>query len=221
MIRPNRSFRLAAALAAGLSLASAASAGPPLICHPFITGAEAPLLPWAEGRSWRLPDPGYDVARLVDDTLALLSADAPIVARMENMRRATIYADAHPRAAAALLRAVVGRTETAPADARAAALEWFDAGYLVETYRQLGTVYEHGMLPGKGRGVSLVPAELATLDGYALVEKALALAPETAAEFEFAASLMTRQPLTAAHRARAAAAAVPGSLVAQNLAHFE
>jgi hypothetical protein len=38
-----------------------------------------------------------------------------------------------------------------------------------------------------------VPAELATLDGYALVEKALALAPEAVAEFELAASLMTRE----------------------------
>jgi hypothetical protein len=152
MTRSNLSLRLAVALAAGLSLASAASAGPPLICHPFVTGAEAPLLPWAEGSGWRRPDPGYDVSGLVDDTLELLSADAPLVARMENMRRATIYADAQPEVAAALLRAVVGRTETAPVDVRAAALEWFDAGYLIETYRQLGLVYEHGMLPGRRRG---------------------------------------------------------------------
>jgi hypothetical protein len=189
----NRSFRLAVALAAGFSLASAASAGPPLICHPLVTGAEALLLPWAEGRSWRLPDPGYEVADLVGDTLELLSADAPIVARMENMRRATIYADAHPEIAAALLRAVVGRTETAPADARTAALEWFDAGYLVETYRQLGLVYEYGMLPGSEARTSLVPAELATFDGYALIEKARALAPEAGAELELAATLMARE----------------------------
>jgi hypothetical protein len=189
MTRSNRSVRLAVALAAGLSLVSAASAGPPLICHPFITGAEAPLLPWAEGSGWRRPDPGYDVAGLVDDTLELLSADAPLVARMENMRRATIYADGHREVAAALLRAVVRRTETAPVDVRAAAHAWFDAGYLVETYRQLDLVYEHGMLPGNGP--SLVPAELAILDGYTFVEKALALAPEAVAEFELAASLMT------------------------------
>jgi hypothetical protein len=192
MTRSNRSLRLAAALAAGLSLAAAASAGPPLICHPFTTDAEARLLPWAEGSGWRRPDPGYDVAGLVGDTLELLSADAPIVARMENMRRATIYADAHPEVAAALLRAVVGRTETAPVDARAAALEWFDAGYLVETYRQLDLVYEYGMLPGKGQERSLVPIELARLDGHAFVEKARALAPQAAAEFELAASAMAR-----------------------------
>lgn len=221
MMRSYRSVRLAAALAVGLGITSVSLAGPPLICHPFITAAGAPLLPWAEGRGWRSPDPAYDVARLVDDTLALLSPDAPIVTRMENMRRATIYADAHPEAAAALLRAVVARTETAPSNRYAEALEWFDAGYLVETYRQLDRTYEHGMLPAEEPHVSLVPAELATVDGYALVAKALALAPEAAAELEFAASLMTREPSTAAHRERAAAAAVPGSLLARNLAHFE
>jgi hypothetical protein len=220
MTRSQRSLRLVAALAAGLGLASAALAGPPLICHPFVTDAEAPLLPWADGRGWRLPDPAYDVTRLVDDTLTLLSAEAPIVARMENMRRATIYADTYPEIAAALLHAVVSRTASAPENPQAAALEWFDAGYLVETYRQLGLVYEHGMLRGHGPRLSLSP-ELAALDGYALVQKALALAPEAAAELEFAASLMTREPLTAAHRERAAAAAKPGSLLAQNLAHFE
>jgi hypothetical protein len=37
-----------------------------------------------------------------------------------------------------------------------------------------------------------VPAELASLDGHALVAKALALAPDPAAELERAASLMKR-----------------------------
>jgi len=214
----DRSFRLAAALAAALGLASVASAGPPLICHPFVTDAGAPLLPWAEGRGWRLPDASYDVSGLVADTLELLSPSAPILARMENMRRATIYAEADPNVAGALLHAVLERTETAPLDSRAAALEWFDLGYLVETYRQLGVVYEYDMLPGRERFVSLVPAELAQLDGYELVQKALALAPEAEAELQYASSLMTRQPLTDVHRTRAAAAAAPDSLVALNLA---
>ena len=89
MFSSDRSFRLAAVLAVGLGLASAASAGPPLICHPFTTGIGAPLLPWAEGTNhWHLPDPGYDRSNLVADTLNLLSADAPILDRMENVRRA-------------------------------------------------------------------------------------------------------------------------------------
>ena len=221
MFSTDRSLRLAAVLAAALGLASVVSAGPPLICHPFTTGSGAQLLPWAEGKQWHQPDPSYDRANLVADTLRLLSTDAPIIDRMENMRRAAIYADENPRMAAALLTAVVERTKTKPADARAEALEWFDAGYLVETYRQLGLIYQHGMLPSHGRWKSLVPPELAQLDGYALVQKAVALAPESRAELDFASALMSREPLTATHLRRAASNAAKESLLAQNLAHYD
>ena len=44
------------------------------------------------GQNWNTPDPVVRRAKLTADTLRLLSADAPILARMENMRRATIYA---------------------------------------------------------------------------------------------------------------------------------
>ena len=124
MLSTDRSFRLAAVLALGLGFASAAFAGPPLICHPFTTGTGAPLLPWAEGKNnWHLPDAAYDRANLVADTLRLLSPDAAILDRMENMRRATIYAEENPTMAAELLRAVVERTHTKPGDARAEALK--------------------------------------------------------------------------------------------------
>ena len=217
----NRALNTLAALAV-FAFAPAALAGPPLICHPFTTDAGAPLLPWAEGTNqWHLPDLGYDRANLVADTLSLLSADAPILVRMENMRRATIYAEENPAIAAELLRAVVGRTETKPADARAEALEWFDAGYLVETYRQLGLIYQHGVLPAHGRWTSLVPEELARLDGYDLVQKAAALAPEWQAELNFASALMAREPLTAVHLRRAALSATAGSLLAQNLVRYD
>jgi hypothetical protein len=222
MFSTDRSLRFAAVLAVSLGFASVASAGPPLICHPFTTGTDAPLLPWAGGsRDWHLPDPAYDRAHLVADTLRLLSSDAPILDRMENMRRATIYVEENPAMAAELLRAVVERTATKPADARAEALEWFDAGYLVETYRQLGLIYEHGMLPAHHRWMSLVPQELAELDGYALVQKAVALAPESQAELNFASALMSREPLTATHLQRAAVGAAADSLLAQNLAHYD
>jgi hypothetical protein len=220
MLSTDRSLRLAAILAAALGLASVASAGPPLICHPFTTGVGAALLPWAEGTQWHQPE-GYDRANLVADTLRLLSADAPILDRMENMRRAAIYADEDPRMAAALLTAVVERTTTKPANARAEALEWFDAGYLVETYRQLGLIYQHGMLPAHRRWTTLVPQELAELDGYALVQKSVALAPESQAELDFASALMSREPLTATHLRRAASNAAHGSLLAQNLSHYD
>ena len=63
-------------------------------------GHGLPLLPWAEGNQWHLPQPDYDRATLVADTLELLSVDAPILVRMENMRRAAIYADENPSMAA-------------------------------------------------------------------------------------------------------------------------
>ena len=107
-----RSSRIAAVLIAALGVVSTASAGPPLICHTFVTDAGARLLPWAASRDWHAPDPSYDAAGLIEDTLGLLSADAPILERMENLRRATIYAAEQPGGTAeSLLRAVLERTD--------------------------------------------------------------------------------------------------------------
>lgn len=186
MSASHRTPRIAAALAIGLTFALPVLAGPPLICHPFVTGT-APVLPWTPGRDWNSPDPSYDVTTLTADMLALLSREAPVLARMENLRRATIYAAKDPRVGAELLNAVLARTE-APA---ATALAWFDAGYLVETYRQYNLVHEHRMLPTPNGYEPLLAGSAAALDGYALVQKAAELAPELRAEIEFAASLMT------------------------------
>ena len=214
MSTSHRTTRIAAALAVGLTLALPALAGPPLICHPFVTGT-SPVLPWSPGRDWNSPDPSYDVAKLTADTLALLSPDAPVLARMENMRRATIYAAKDPRIGAELLRAVVARTEAADASAHA----WFDAGYLVETYRQYGVVvHEFRMLPTPKDYVPLLSGADVVLDGYALVRKAATLDPELAPEVEFAASLMVRDNAVGEeHRRQAAAGATAGSLLARNL----
>ena len=65
------------------------------------------------GRELAFARPGYDVAGLLADTIALLSPDAPVLTRMENMRRATIYADRDPAIAGALLGAVLARTRRA------------------------------------------------------------------------------------------------------------
>ena len=76
-------------------------------------------------------------------------------------------------------------------------------------------------VPGQHhRAHRLVPDDLAELDGYALVQKAAALSPESQAELEFVSALMSREPLTATHLRRAASSAAAGSLLAQNLAHY-
>ena len=209
-----RTVRTAAAAALAVSLAAAAEAGPPLLCHQFDAG-NAALLPWAPaGQAWNAPDPSYDIKNLTADTLRLLSPEAPILARMENMRRAAIYAGRDERVAADLLTAVLARAQTDAGRGRDP-LAWFDAGYLVETYRQMSQVYKWDMLNAGDKAAWKLRNEPA-VDGYAMVAKALRLAPSP--EMEFAASLMKSGPVSAAHRSRAAAGAQAGSLLARNLA---
>jgi hypothetical protein len=216
-----RPLRVLALLAAVAGFVPAALAGPPLICHPFVTDTAAPMLPWVPSRNWHSPDPSYDAAGLTADTLELLSPDAAVLNRMETMRRAAIYAEKDLRVADALLTAVLERTQAPHADARATAMAWFDAGYLVETYRQLDLVYRHEMRPAHGRPATMIPPAHVALDGYALVLKALAQLPlPEAAEVEFAASLMTQQARATAHAGNAKTGAVPGSLLARNLETF-
>jgi hypothetical protein len=215
MPTPARLLRRIAALAAALLLAHAANAGPPLICHPFATDG-SPSLPWTGAPGWRAPDPSYDARHLTADTLALLGPDTPIVARMETMRRATIYASASASAANDLLRAVLVRLKSPGPDQRVAALAWFDAGYLIESYRQQSEIDKADMLEAYAR--SGANPKAAQLHGYDLVEKAIEVTPSDAAAMEFAASLMTTDKAAAKrHRDNATAGAAPGSLLAANI----
>jgi hypothetical protein len=197
-------------VAAALVLTSAvpAFAGPPLICHPFETGGAA-LLPWTPNATqWNAPDPAYDVSHLTTDTLRLLTPETPVLLRMETLRRATIYAASDPAVAADLLRALTARVQ-ADAGHGAAPLAWFDAGYLIESYRQAASSFKHDLLAGAAKTPNLP-------DGYGMVMKALQLGGTP--EMEFAASLMKSGDQSRAHLARAERGAVPGSLLARNLA---
>lgn len=199
-----------------VGLAGAAEAGPPLICHPFDAG-NAALLPWAGGQGWNTPDRSYDVQRLTADTMGLLSRETPVLARMENLRRATIYAAQDKQVAAQLLTAVLGKALTAAAKDPGKALAWFDAGYLIESYRQASHIYKWDMLAGAERAAWNLRNE-PELDGYSFVRKAIHLAgPQP--EMEFAASLMKDGPVSAEHRRRALTGAPAGSLLAKNLAN--
>ncbi len=99
------------------------------------------------------------------------------------------------------------------------ALAWFDAGYLVETYKQwLGQ-----NLPHMTDGMRMDPNPAAGVDGYALVKKAIALRADDA-QMEFAAALITLsgpREEHAQHAQKAIAGAKADALLAQNLAtHF-
>jgi hypothetical protein len=66
----------------------------------------------------------------------------------------------------------------------------------------------------------MVPVEGADLDGYVLIQKALALTPAAQAERQFAASLMTPNAVASIHRDKTASGAAPDSLLARNLEVF-
>src|SRR4051812_45199606 len=141
MFTISRSFVAAAAFLV-VSAAVPALAGPPLICHPFATRGGT-LLPWdakAGETTWNAPLASYDTARLVADVVKLLDTDTAVLTRMENLRRAAIYAHKDPVVARQLLEAVTSRS--------GGALAAFDAGYLIETYKQAVAIRSRKDAPG-------------------------------------------------------------------------
>ncbi len=210
-----RSLRHLIGAIALLVVATTAEAGPPLICHPFETGP-ARLLPWANATGWNTPDASYDVRNLTADTLRLLSSDAPVLARMENLRRATIYASQSRDQAFELLTALLGRALTAQASGSRDPLPLFDAAYAIEAFRQAAGIHRWKSNQPREEWLS---RELGELTGDAFIERALALAGSNA-EMEFAASLMKRGAAADAHRRRAVAGAPAGSLLAKNIARL-
>ena len=181
-----QSWLRALALVAALVLAPAAIAGPPLLCHPFDT-AGAPSLPWG-GDGWRDARAGYHLRGLTRDTEALLTSGIPVIARMETLRRAAIYAGRDPAVAKQLLTRLQARgTLAKTADARA--LARFDAGYFAETLQEVVRLQGYDM-PGIGKvDVKGLRALLVNVDGSAEVDAALAVRPNDAA-MRFAAALI-------------------------------
>ena len=209
----NRFSIVALSVGIMLGVVTHADAGPPLICHPFQTGP-ADLLPWGDGPGWNSPAHGYDVQRLTSDTLRLLSGDAPILSRMENIR-AAIHASRDRRTAAELLAAVMGRALTQAAKGPINPLAWFDAGYLIETYRHASDVYHSDMLSTGARAPWTMRGG-PDVDGSALILEAMQVGGAHP-DMEFAASLMTQGALSEGHRRRALAGTTAGSLLAKNL----
>src|SRR2546425_11709298 len=127
-----RSPRFALTLiAAMLSFAVIAQAGPPLICHTIEIG-QAKSLPWIS-HNWNLSGgENYDTKYLVRDTLEILAPSTPVLVRMETLRRATLYARRDPIAAKELLARLHARATSAESSGHPDALAWFDAGYLAD-----------------------------------------------------------------------------------------
>jgi len=209
---------LAGSLAALLFLAASAQAGPPLICHAINIG-QAKSLPWIN-HGWNLSgNENYDLKNLVPDTIAILDSSAPVLVRMETLRRATLYARHDPQVARELLTRLFARAQAAENTGHPDALALFDAGYLIECYKQ----WIGKNLPHMTDNLPMDSNPGANLDGYALVKKALGLrGPDP--EMEFAAALITLEGPLADHQEhvqKATAGAKGDPLLAQNLkSHF-
>ncbi len=216
-----RSFSLAVALvAAAIILQQNALAGPPLICHPIEIG-NARSLAWNNSNEWRSVKSDYDLNRLVDDTLALLTPETPVLVRMETLRRATVYAVwakqdrevgiavKDEKIADQLLARLMDRVRESVRTNRPTALALFDAGYLASCYQQAG--YHSDYKPST------------KLEGYHMVRKSAGFGGGSA-EIEFAAALISQHPPQPAHREhlqKAIAGAKDGSLLAHNIVkHF-
>ena len=187
MMLTRRPFIATLAAVAGLAVAATpALAGPPFICHAFeLSGS--PSLPWGAQRDagWKNPDPSYDVAKLTGDVTKLLAGSMPVSARMETMRRATIYAARDPRVAESLLKALEARAKAEPANA----LALFDAGFLTEAYRQASRVYAWDMLAGREKE-QWTFRTAPTGDGARLIDAAVAMNTADAPEMRKARLLI-------------------------------
>ena len=203
-------------LLSSLLLAAPAFAGPPLLCHPFDT-AGAPSLAWG-GKGWNQARTHYDLATLVAQTEALLGADVPVIARMETLRRAAIYASREGRVANALAERLEARADAADRDVRALAA--FDSGYYREVLQEIVRLQGYDM-PGIGKvDAPALRALLAGGDGNQRIDEALALRPRDPA-LRFAAALVAsadqRRDEIAGHVRIARAGVADDRLLAANI----
>ena len=204
-----KGMSVAASLVIVLALVVPVLAGPPLICHPFNT-ARGPLLAWGDGPGWNTPDRSYDLKKLPQDVARILTPDVPVLTRMENLRRATIYAMQDPAIAQQLVKALTDRAASGSQP-----IASFDAGYVIEAYHQGESLRAEKSSPAWAAVDQLIKT-----DGYALVKKAMAAAGAPNPQMEFAASLMTQGQEAADHRSRAAAGARTDAALAANLAKY-
>jgi hypothetical protein len=146
---------------------------------------EQPLVNWVLdiGAAKSLPlSPTYDGGQAPTDALALLTPDAPVLARMETIRRTIVYSRNDPRLAYQLLASLSGRVRDAEGAGKPEPLAWFDLGYAFEAARQAAWLKKE-LLPN--------------LNGYSLVMQAIRVigdADPRALDLQFAAGLILIEP---------------------------
>lgn len=224
-------FRAAPAALVLLALSATASlhAGTPMICFPYEIG-QAKSLP-GDVNGPKGTSAKYDRTHLVNDTLALLTPEMPVIVRMETIRRAVVYAvhgeffaktysKDDTKLVADLLAALQKRVERKIVPAQVQAL--LDRGVYSETMRQ------YGIVPAQALGLfdlgfyseTLRQAGVdSSLNGYAMLSQAVMLrGPD--AEMEFALALASSWPKNAqfeAHLAKAKAGMSKNAMLKENL----
>jgi len=211
-IARSTSFRALVFVGMLAGVARPAVAGPPFLCHPFEIGT-ARSLPWEQSNDFWRGRADYDAARLVDDTMALLTPDMPVLVRMETLRRATFYALRDKAIAASLMIALKGRAEKLERLGQPDALAWFDAAYLAEAYRE---VRELGYMTPVAHLAHAADGLTTDGDGRALLQKALMLRPADPS-IAFAASLVASAETRTLHLKSARDGASRDPLLAANL----
>lgn len=186
-----------------LVLAGSALAGPPLICHTYSIGNETSL-PWgADKNSWNNPDPKYDVRNLANDTLKLLDSGKPLLSRMETLRRAAVYSGKDAAAGLELANRLMARALAAEVKGQNNSLALFDAGYFVESMKQISAITRANFFSG--------------VDGYDWAKRSLPGLEDKLAG-EYALGLINAEASWPnEHMRRAITGAQEGSLLAENL----
>jgi hypothetical protein len=200
-------IRIAIAAAALNAVTGTAFAGPPLICHSYSIGNDSSL-PWGgDTRNWNNPDSKYDVRRLTTDTLKLLDSGKPLLTRMETLRRAAIYSLQDKGAGLELANTLIARALTAEVKGQHDSIALFDAGYFVESMKQLGPIAKTEFFTG--------------IDGYDWTVRSVpGLQDKLTAEYALGL-MQSRTAWPNEHIRRSVAGAQEGSLLAENLRkHF-
>jgi len=145
-----------------------ARAGPPCVCWPIDAG-DAPVID-----EWK---PGVAAADVADALLASLDDDLPVLARMEDLRRAANALQGRPDVADRVLSRLMARVlDAETGKARAPALRWFDAGYAVACFRQAGILDDLRGYRWIARALTLTGADEGYRGGDGAMHFAAALA---------------------------------------------
>jgi hypothetical protein len=199
------------------ALATPAVAGPPLLCHPYEIG-DARSLPWDGSRGWLGDLPGYGLDRLLADTEALLTPSTPVIARMETLRRASLYASRDRAVASQLLTRLLARVNAAELKGAPDPMALLDAAYVTGAFHEISMLGRDAAF--RSRAAAARDA-LGNADAYALIQRSIAARPDDAA-LHFAAALIAsgrdrRAYLQHARRARDGA--TTDALLARNIDH--